>query len=444
MIAEGLLAPYAAETEDGDGVPDPMLDMALARIRQLSAHEVGHTIGIEHNFAASTQDRASVMDYPFPLVRFAEDGSLDLSDAYTAEIGAWDKRVVLYAYQDFAAGVDAAEAREKILNDTIAAGLKYVDDRDSRPIGSAHPDGNLWDNGADAIEELAHLLRVRAYALEHFSERNIRPGRPLATLEEVLVPVFLLHRYQLEAVGKLIGGSYFSYALRGDGQEPGRPVEPERQRGAIEALVSTLEPSLLRVPPRVLELIPARPPGFPGSQENFPSATGGTFDPAGPAGSAVALTLDVLLEPSRAARMNVLHARESDQPAFDELLDGLIEASWLAARQSGPDAAIQRLTNNQVLERLMLLGSDRYIYQDVEQHVDSDVQAAAFDAVNELDRWLASRVDSETDAAWRAHYALARFRIERMREDPSSLEQIVPLKPPPGSPIGSTEGSTDP
>ncbi|MGH8167422.1 MAG: zinc-dependent metalloprotease, partial [Woeseiaceae bacterium] len=321
MIAEGLLAPYAAETADGDGVQNPMLDMALSRIRQLSAHEVGHTIGIEHNFAASTQDRASVMDYPFPLVRFAEDGSLDLSQAYTAEIGAWDKRVVLYGYQDFADGVDAAEAREKILNDTIASGLKYVADSDARPIGSAHPDGNLWDNGADALEELAHLLRVRAYALEHFSERNIRPGRPLATLEEVLVPVFLLHRYQLEAVGKLIGGQYFSYALRGDGQEPGRPVEPERQRDAIKALVNTLQPSLLRVPPRVLELIPARPPGFPGSRETFPSATGGTFDPSGPAGSAVALTLDVMLEPSRAARMNVLHARQPDQPAFDELLD---------------------------------------------------------------------------------------------------------------------------
>ncbi|MEX2122586.1 MAG: zinc-dependent metalloprotease [Woeseia sp.] len=443
MIAEGLLAPYVQDTADngsvGEGandqsVPDPMLEMAMARIRQLSAHEVGHTIGIEHNFAASTQDRASVMDYPFPLVRFNEDGSLDLSEAYTAEVGAWDKRVVIYAYQDFADGVDAAEARDRILSETIAAGLKYTGDSDSRPVGSAHPDGNLWDNGTDAVEELKHLLRVRAYALEHFSERNIRMGRPLATLEEVLVPVFMLHRYQIEAVGKLIGGQYFNYAVRGDGQTPGHPAEPERQRIAIEALVNTLAPSVLRLPPQVLDLVPARPPGFPASKETFPSVTGGIFDPSAPADSAVALTLDVLLEPSRAARMNVLHARQPEQPAFDELLDELLQASWLALRQAGPDAAIQRSTNNQVLERLMLLCSNR----ESDQVVDHDVRAAAFESINELDRWLAVRVSNENDAAWRAHYAYARFQIERMRDDPSSVQRIVPLRPPPGAPIGTT------
>src|SRR5690606_242901 len=157
----------------------------------------------------------------------------------------WDKRVVLYGYQDFPEGVDGARARAEILEETIASGLKYVHDSDSRAVGSAHPDGNLWDNGADAVEELAHLMRVRAHALESFSERNIRKGRPLATLEEVLVPVFLLHRYQLEAVGKLLGGRYFTYALRGDGQDPGRPVEPARQRRAMQALFDTLRPAVL-------------------------------------------------------------------------------------------------------------------------------------------------------------------------------------------------------
>src|SRR5690606_19494466 len=280
--------------------------------------------GIEHNFAASTQERASVMDYPFPLVRFNGDGSLDLSQAYTDEIGAWDKRVVLYGYQDFPDGTDVTSAREHILEETIASGLKYVHDSDSRAVGSAHPDGNLWDNGADAIEELAHLVRVRAYALENFSERNIRAGRPLATLEEVLVPVFLLHRYQLQAVGKLVGGRYFTYALRGDGQDPGQPVEAARQRHAVQALLDTLAPGVLRVPEAVTELIHARPPGFPESRESFPSVTGGTFDPFGPADSAIALTLDVLLEPTRAARMNALHAHQAEQPSFSELVDDLL------------------------------------------------------------------------------------------------------------------------
>jgi len=427
MIAEGLLAPYA----DGEDVPEAMLEMALQRIRQLSAHEVGHTIGIEHNFAASTQDRASVMDYPFPLVRFDADGNLDLSQAYTGEIGAWDKRVVLYGYQDFPEGSDDAAARAQILEETIASGLKYVHDSDSRAVGSAHPDGNLWDNGADAIEELGHLMQVRSHALANFSQRNVRNGRPLATLEEVLVPIFLLHRYQVEAVGKLIGGQYFNYALRGDGQGPGTPVAPARQRRAMQALFDTMSPVALRVPREAVDLIPARPPGYPRSRETFPSRTGGTFDPFGPADSAAALILDVLLDPSRAERMNVLHARQAEQPPFSELLNELLQASWLSARQPGEAGAIQRRTGSQVLERLMLLGND--------PKAGNDVQAQALDSVGQLERWLAGRVGGETDAAWRAHYAHARLQIERMREDPKSLEQIEQVEPPPGSPIGATE-----
>ena len=427
MIAEGLLAPYA----DGETVPEAMLEMALQRIRQLSAHEVGHTLGIEHYFAASTQDRASVMDYPFPLIRFDADGNLDLSQAYTSEIGAWDKRVVLYGYQDFPEGTDDAAARAQILDETIASGLKYVHDDDSRAVGGAHPDGNLWDNGTDAIEELEHLMRVRSHALANFSERNVRDGRPLATLEEVLVPVFLLHRYQLEAVGKLIGGQYFSYALRGDGQDPGSPVAPARQRVAMQALFRALSPDALRVPRQVADLVRARPPGHPRSRESFPSGTGGTFDPFGPADSAVALVLDVVLDPSRAARMNVLHALEQEQPPFSELLNGLLQASWLSARQPGEAGAIQRRTGSQLLERLMLLGNDR--------KAGNDVQAQALDSVGQLDRWLAARVAGETDAAWHAHYAHARLQIERMRDDPKSLEQIEQVEPPPGSPIGDME-----
>jgi hypothetical protein len=273
LIAEGLLAPYADET-----VPPEMLEMSLARIRQLAAHEVGHTIGFEHNFAASTQDRASVMDYPAPLVRIRDDGSLDLSAAYDDKIGSWDKRTVLYAYQDFPAGVDRAAARQKILAETIAAGFRYVSDNDARSPATAHPYGNLWDNGADAIAELEHLLRVRDIALNQFSERNIRVGRPLATLEEALVPIYLLHRYQVEAVGKLIGGQYFTYSLRGDGQSPPTQVPGERQQQAIAALIGTLDPAMLKLPDALVAMIPPRPPNEPKSRETFSGANGVVFD----------------------------------------------------------------------------------------------------------------------------------------------------------------------
>jgi hypothetical protein len=424
LIAEGLLAPY-----EDEGVPPEMLDMSLARIRQLSAHEVGHTLGLHHNFAGSTQDRASVMDYPFPLIRFDGDGNLDLSDAYDTGIGEWDKRTILYVYEDFPAGVDAAAERQRILEQTIAAGWKFVADEDSRPVGSAHPDGNLWDNGADAIAELEHLLRVREAALERFSERNIRVGRPLATLEEVLVPLYLLHRYQLQAVGKLVGGQYFNYAMRGDGRDATAAVDADRQRAALAILLETLDPAVLSLPDGLVDAIPARPPGFALTRESFPRDTGAVFDPFGPARSAVALTLDVLLDPRRAARMVAAQARDPSYPGFDELTGSLLRATWFAAKRPGMEGGIQRQTNELVLERLLLLGAN--------EKANDQVRALAFDAVSELERWLGTRVAEETDTPWRAHYRLARYRIEQVRRDPDMLESISPVVPPPGSPIGS-------
>ncbi len=425
LIAEGLLAPY-----DDEEKPDAMLQMALARIRQLAAHEVGHTLGLQHNMAASTQGRASVMDYPHPLIRFDADGNLDLSDAYGVGIGDWDKRVILYGYQDFPEDTDEQAGRDQIMADTIDSGMVYVADSDSRAIGSAHPLGNLWDNGADSIEELQHLLSVRAYALGRFSESNIRPGQSMATLEEVLVPLYLLHRFQLIAVGKLIGGHHFSYAMRGDGQDIGAPVSPDRQRAAIAALLDTLSPAVLRVPDDVLRLIPPRPPGKPKSRETFPTSTGKVFEPIGAAQSAVSLTLEVLLEPSRAARTIASSARNALSPGFYELVDDLLRATWFASHQSGIDGEIQRTTNNLVLERLMLLA--------INKEADTQVRAIALDNLSRLDAWLEQRANNERDNAWRAHYGFAGYRIEQMRNDPASIEQTVPVTTPPGEPIGQT------
>lgn len=423
LIAEGLLAPYDKET-----VPDAMLEMALARIRQLSAHEVGHTLGFEHNMAASTQDRASVMDYPFPLIKFSNDGSLDLSDAYDIGIGEWDKRMVIYGYQDFPDGVDINLERDKILAETIASGLKYVADSDSRGVGTVHPDGNLWDNGVDAIEELEHLLKVRNFALHRFSERNIRVGRPTATIEEVLVPLYLLHRFQIQAVGKFIGGQYFRYVLRGDNQEAIRFVEADKQREAIEILLRTISPLELRLPDTLINSIPPRPPGFAKTREMFPTDTGTVFDPFGAIESAVVLTLEVLLEPTRAARMISAKSRNVELPGFGELTDDLLRATWYAIDSSYSYGEIRRTTNILVLERLMLLSTN--------QEADAQVRAIALDAVQELDNWLAIRIARESDREWRAHYRLARHQIKRMFDDPTSLESLVPVVPPPGSPIG--------
>ncbi len=417
LIAEGLLAPYA-----GDTVPETMLDMSLARIRQLSAHEVGHTLGFAHNFAASTQGRASVMDYPFPLIRIRGDNTLDFGDAYDDKIGAWDKRMVLYAYQDFPDAVDADEARRAIMDETVAQGFKYVTDADSRSASTSHPDGNLWDNGDDAIAELGHLTRLRRIALDRFSADNIRNGRPLATIEEALVPIYLLHRFQLRAVGKLIGGEYFSYRLRGDAQEPARPVPYARQQQAVDALIATLDPKFLRLPDGVVELITPRVPNNPKSRETFTGKTGINFDPIAPARSSVALTLNVLLDPARAARM-----ARTGAPGFEAVTGALLSASWYESALNGIDGAIRRQTAMQVLYGLLGLAFD--------PKADADARALALDAVLQLERWLGKQ--SPRNPVLRAHYAFARFEIERLKNDPTQIEALVPTVAPPGSPIGS-------
>jgi hypothetical protein len=423
LIAEGLLAPYA----DGE-VPDTMLEMSLARIRQLSAHEVGHTLGFEHNFAASVDNRSSVMDYPFPLIRFKADGSLDLSDAYGVGIGEWDKRTVLYAYQDFPEELDDAAQRQNILTETIASGLLYVADEDSRDPATANPLGNLWDNGADAIAELEHLLKVRAWALDHFSERNIRPGQPLATLEEVLVPVYLLHRFQIEAVSKLIGGQYFSYAMRGDGQTPPLTVDAKKQQAAIDALLHTLDPEVLMLPQSIVDIIPPRPPGYPLGRESFSRSTGTTFDPVAPAASAISLTLDVLMNRERAARMNVFHASDTNLPDFQSVLYALMQASWTGQRRTAVEGVIQRVTADQFLNRLVILANDN--------KADSQVRAQAFFTLRALDLWL-SKPQGQMEETWKAFYEQASHTIEIMMRDPSRLNPSQAYPVPPGSPIGN-------
>ena len=424
LIAEGLLGPYT----DGQ-LPDTMLEMSLARIRQLSAHEVGHTLGMEHNFAASVNDRSSVMDYPFPLIRFDGEGGLDLSDAYGTGIGAWDKRTVLYAYQDFPESLDEDAERQRIIEETLASGLLYVADEDSRDPGNAHPHGNLWDNGKDAMAELEHLLKVRSVALANFGERNIRPGRPLASIEEALVPIYLLHRFQIQAVGKLIGGQYFTYGMRGDGQATPVTVGAARQKAAIDMLVNTLEPDLLALPPSLLDSIPPRPPGHALGRESFSRETGNTFDRLSPAASAVSLTLDVLMNPQRAARMNALHANDPSMPGFSSVLDALAQSSWFDARQSGINGAIQRIGANQFLQRLLKLTGDA--------NAASELRAQAYLAMQELDGFLSKQKPERLDADWAAHYAFARLNIAALINDPSRLPPGKAQPTPPGSPIGN-------
>jgi hypothetical protein len=209
LIAQGLLAPF----ENGMPADDKMMKMALARLKQLAAHEVGHTLGLQHNYIASADGRASVMDYPHPVVQLNKKGDIDIGNAYDDKIGEWDKVSITWGYQDFPKGTDEQTALNKILN-AQKKHLEFLTDQDARPAGSVHPQTHLWDNGSNAVDELKNVMKIREKALSQFGENNIRPGMPMAMLEDVLVPVYFFHRYQLEAATKTVGGMFYTYTVR--------------------------------------------------------------------------------------------------------------------------------------------------------------------------------------------------------------------------------------
>lgn len=422
LIAEGLLAPYG-----GDGPPSAeMQAMALARLRQLSAHEIGHTIGITHNFHASTVDRASVMDYPHPYVKIGPGNTLDLSDAYATDIGEWDKISVAFGYQDFPDGTDEAAALEAIIQDGIKRGLILISDQDARPAGGAHPKAHLWDNGENAAIELERVLKVREIALNNFSENNIQNGAPMASLEEVLVPMYFFHRYQLEAAVKLIGGLSYTYAMRGDGQQVTEIVPDHIQEKALEVLLKTLDPKVLAVPENILEIIPPRPFGMSRSREVVNLRTSLTFDPVAAAETAANLTLGLLLHPARAARLIEYHARDKDFPGFDDILDELIGKTIRKRAGDNYHGEIQRAVNSAVVYQLMNLVN----------HPNASPQAKAI-AFAKL-KFLGSPqgpLFAPSDSQW-AHGIYLSAQIEKFIRNPEDVSIPEPLNAPAGSPIG--------
>jgi len=413
---------------------DPATDsgaMSLARIRQLSAHEVGHTLGLTHNFAASSYGRASVMDYPAPLVEI-KNGKLDLSHAYTAEIGAYDKFAIKYAYAQCAAGADEAAELERIVGEGVKAGMLFISDADARPAGAAHPLASLWDNGDDSIAMLRHEMEVRRIGLADFGLANVPGGTPLSMLEAKLLPLYLHHRYQLQAAVKSLGGIYYTYAVKTDaGPSPARVAEivpAARQREALAAVLETIKAETLAVPPRLLELIPPRAFGYEGgTTELFGRRTGPVFDPIGAATIAADVAVSGLLQPQRAARLVEFHARERANPDFKEVVDALLARTWQApAPASSYHALIARAVQSLTVTRLMDLAAD--------DAAAPSVRAVAAQALRELHESLKAPAAARGDTA---HRRATQDDIERFLSRPDApRKQTAPLPTPPGDPIG--------
>ena len=423
LLAEGLLAPYTTGTESSPEAER----MALARIRQLSAHEVGHTLGLAHNYVASTQGRASVMDYPHPLVRLTDDGRIDLSEAYRDGVGDWDKVAITWGYADFPAGTDERTALDRMLAEARGRGLGFLTDQDARPTGSAHPQTHLWDNGADAEEELRRVMRVRRVALDRFGERAIRAGVPLATMEEALVPLYLHHRYQTEAAVKMVAGVAYTYALRGDRQEPLAPVPAGDQRRALEALLATLHPNELALPRTVLQTLPPRPFTYEPHRELFTRWTGLTFDAVSPAASAADITLSLLLDPERAARLVEQRALDPRLPGLDQVLDRTAEALWAFPAADPYRAEIRRTVQRVFVDRLMDLATNAQMPQ---------VRALAAFKLQQVMRDAGGGGDAPEAAHRMALAADIRRFLER---DWAPTERRTAPTPPPGAPIGAGE-----
>ena len=421
LIFEGLLSPYTK----GNEKPDILYQTALARIRQLAAHEVGHTLGLSHNYYDSTRGWISVMDYPHPQETLRTDGSIDLSQAYPAHIGEWDKVAINYGYRQLPLG-DESSALTQILDEAWKKDLRFFTNQDT----DVHPRVDQWSNGVNQADELNRIMKVRRAALDRLGAHTIRDGMPMATIEEALVPIFMYHRYSVESAASSLGGQDFIYAMRGDGRTPVKWESATNQRKALEALAATLRPSELAVPKQVLDAIPPRPPGFGRHRELFPRTTGDAFDPLSPATVAADVTVGFVLELDRAARMVAQHAVDPALPGLDEVIDRLTKATFEAPAASPYEAEIRRAEERVLVDRVMWLASGA---------PNAEVRAIASLKLAKL----GTRLKSEAGAseAEQAQHALLAADIKRFLERPADPARPMPAPDaPPGAPIGGDSG----
>ena len=402
------------------------VEMALARVRQLSAHEVGHTLGFPHNYMASAYGRESVMDYPAPLVQIDESGNIDLSNAYVQRIGEYDKLSVNWLYREFPNGTNETQALERIAEQGVVDGLIYMGHTNNNFIGASHQYASVWDNGSNLVDHLKLEIRIREIGLERFGIDAIRTGEPMSTLEFVLLPLYMHHRFQLRSAIQSLGGADFRYALKGDGQIPFTIVEAEEQRDVLETVLSTLAVDFLALSPDLVTMIP--PPAYRYSEgEEFPGYTQQIFDPLAAASAAATFTVGEILNPDRMARL-VVFGSMGDYPDLQEVTDGLIESTWGASetgdtyRQQVLHTA-QRSVVDQMMQQASMAGNP------------AEVRAILSDRLDVL----ASGIEAEGTLS--PHQKLVAADIRRWQ---SRIENTVPgpqLQMPAGDPIGGSSRS---
>lgn len=427
MIFEGL----AGRAKTGTDLADDPLRMSLARIRQLAAHEIGHSLGFNHNMAASSNDRASVMDYPAPLVT-ANDGALDFSDVYDVGMGAWDLFTVAWLYKEFVPGIEVNEALDAMVVDAYASGLRFVADAHSRPVGGAHAYGSLWDNGSDPVASLNNVMKVREIALAGFDLNRLSMRQSVSDIQTVFAPVYLYHRYQTLAATKLIGGYTFNYGLVRDGADAVTPVDDAAQRSALSAVLATLSPAALRVPPKVQRLMQPALHGWEPvlGRERVKSRLGPVFDPQHAAGVAADLTLSGLLHPQRLGRVALAHATDNRFLSVAELLRQTTAVAFDGNVSAGTDGAAQLAVQEQLIRHLIAVDGDG----DAAVSVRADARAALADIGAQL-RGRARSAQRTSTRIWLANQ-IGQYLEHGVLPDSAAPSSVTV---PPGSPIGADD-----
>ncbi|WP_296383087.1 zinc-dependent metalloprotease [Winogradskyella sp.] len=420
MIAQALMNKPFAERDDNY---QPMLDMALARIRQLSAHEVGHTIGFTHNFAASTNNRASVMDYPHPQISL-RNGTIDFSKAYATGIGVWDKVTVVYSYSEFDKDTNEIQALNAILKKAQDDDLRFITDSDARASGGAHVLAHLWDNGKTAAEELNAVLELREQAISNFSKDNIKTYEPYSVLEDVFLPLYFYHRFQVEAATKIIGGLDYNYAVKGDGQLTTKPVDVNSQKQTLDVILKTLKAKTLAIPKDKLALFPPRAFGYNRTRESFKGKTGVAFDPFSAVNTASDMTLKYLLHPQRVNRLVLQKSLDKNQLGLEEVMDELLKNSFGIKQNDSYLSEIQQQINVNVLKYLMNLAVNDASYFQVKAIVNQKISSLVGDYL----------FDKKEGVPYASQYGMM---IREFTQRPEKFKLENSPKIPDGSPIGS-------
>lgn len=401
-------------------------EFAMSRRRQHVAHEIGHTLGLAHNYISHVYGRASVMDYPGPLVTLRPNGTLDVSHAYSAGTGAYDTLAIRFAYTQYPNAAAERAGREALVKQAISGGARFLTDRDAG--AGVIPEVTRWLNGTDAVQELARESAVRDVLISKFNESVIAPGDPMWMINERFVPVYLHHRYAIEAATKAIGGMEYTFALRGDGQTPATIVAPTEQREALRRLIATLQPKELAVPERIVKMIPPSPYGFSGGWGFATTPAGIVYDPLAIARSLASNVADGILQPDRIERVISFHARDAASPSADEVVGGLIEGVYAnAAATTTYERGVRRQARRAVVDALFALATD--------QRSTGDVRAVADDALNRLSTRLSTATaDDADDRSANAEVVRdVRNWLDR-RIAPPKPTSVIPL--PPGTPIG--------